>query len=291
MVVVGGGPTGIEYAAELRDFIESDLVKWYPEVANKVRVTLVEALPKILPMFSQTLIAYTEQTFKDRSINLLTQHMVSALARYAIPAQLTKPPPPFFFFFCFVVARPLAHSQVKDVDAETITVQDPQKELVKIPYGLLVWAAGNTARPLTRSLMSQLASSQTNRRGLEVDDHMRLKGAEDSIFAIGDATATAFAPTAQAASQQGTYLARVFGQMARADALASKLEEAKAQGGEAESETKSIERQLAKAEKLRPFHYSHQGSLAYIGSDKAIADLPFMNGSFASGGVATFLCE
>lgn len=30
MVVVGGGPTGIEYAAELHDFLTDDLSKWYP---------------------------------------------------------------------------------------------------------------------------------------------------------------------------------------------------------------------------------------------------------------------
>lgn len=30
MVVVGGGPTGIEYAAELHDFLVEDLSKWYP---------------------------------------------------------------------------------------------------------------------------------------------------------------------------------------------------------------------------------------------------------------------
>lgn len=30
MVVVGGGPTGIEYAAELHDFLKDDLASWYP---------------------------------------------------------------------------------------------------------------------------------------------------------------------------------------------------------------------------------------------------------------------
>jgi NADH:ubiquinone reductase (non-electrogenic) len=29
-VVVGGGPTGVEYSAELRDFLVDDVVKWYP---------------------------------------------------------------------------------------------------------------------------------------------------------------------------------------------------------------------------------------------------------------------
>ena len=31
MVVVGGGPTGVEYAAELYDFLHQDLVKYYTE--------------------------------------------------------------------------------------------------------------------------------------------------------------------------------------------------------------------------------------------------------------------
>ena len=30
MVVVGGGPTGVEYAAELHDFLVDDLSSWYP---------------------------------------------------------------------------------------------------------------------------------------------------------------------------------------------------------------------------------------------------------------------
>lgn len=30
MIVVGGGPTGVEYAAELHDFLVEDLTTWYP---------------------------------------------------------------------------------------------------------------------------------------------------------------------------------------------------------------------------------------------------------------------
>jgi NADH:ubiquinone reductase (non-electrogenic) len=47
-------------------------------------------------------------------------------------------------------------------------------------------------------------------------------------------------------------------------------------------------RKLKKAADIKPFHYSHQGSLCYVGSDKAIADLPFGSGNLASGGVATY---
>jgi len=134
---------------------------------------------------------------------------------------------------------------------------------------------------------------------------MVMKGTSGSIFAIGDCTATSYAPTAQVASQQGAYLARILHQMAKRDSLihrTQQLEKLKAETptvaasatGEAvvdpkkkiDEEIDDIKRQLGKV-KLRPFHYSHQGSLAYIGSDKAIADLPFMNGNVS--GVYAFL--
>ena len=47
MVVVGGGPTGVEFAGELQDFFEQDLKTWIPEISDKFRVTLVEALPNV----------------------------------------------------------------------------------------------------------------------------------------------------------------------------------------------------------------------------------------------------
>ncbi|KAG0237793.1 NADH:ubiquinone oxidoreductase [Actinomortierella wolfii] len=226
MVVVGGGPTGVEYAAELHDFLKDDLQLWYPELADKLKITLVEALPNVLPMFSSQLINYTERTFKQNNIEVLTKTMV------------------------------------KEVGDKSIKVMNADKELVSIPYGLLVWATGNCPRPLAKKLMARLKEKQTSPRGLLVDDYMRVAGAQD-VYAIGDVTFTKYAPTAQVATQQGKYLANVFESLARIE------------------EGQNV--------KISPFEYTHQGSLAYIGSDKAIADLPFLNGNVSVGGVATFV--
>lgn len=49
-VVVGGGPTGVEFAAELHDYVTEDLVKLYPKVKDAVKITLVEATDHILNM-------------------------------------------------------------------------------------------------------------------------------------------------------------------------------------------------------------------------------------------------
>lgn len=249
-VVVGGGPTGVEYAGELYDFLKEDLAHWYPEVSDKIKITLIEALPNVLPMFSKQLIDYTMSTFKENRIDIATKTMV------------------------------------KKVTDKSVITQNEKGEVVEYPYGLLVWATGNTARPLTRDLMASLPDTQTSRRGLLVDEHLRLLGA-DGVFALGDCTATNYAPTAQAASQQGKYLARVFSQLHKKALIQSELVLAKA-GGEDASRLDKLANGLIRASEIREFHYSHQGSLAYIGSDKAIADLPFLSGNFAMGGFATY---
>ncbi|KZT06661.1 FAD/NAD-P-binding domain-containing protein [Laetiporus sulphureus 93-53] len=255
MVVVGGGPTGIEVSGEIHDFLEEDLRSWYPELANSVHITLVEALPSVLPMFSKQLIEYTESTFKEQNIDILTKTMV------------------------------------KEIKEKSVVLQKPDKTIVEIPCGLVIWAAGNKLRKVTQDLMGKLPQYQTNRRGITVDDHLRMVGTDGSIFAVGDCAATSYAATAQVASQQGSYLARILVQIAKKDALEAQLHalESAPVTEEREAEKHNIEKQLKKVENLRPFKYSHQGSLAYIGSDKAIADFPFFNGNLATGGVATYL--
>lgn len=237
--------------------------KWYPEIADRLRISLIEALPNVLPAFSKQLINYTESQFKENKIDVLTRTMV------------------------------------KDVKERSVIVQDANKEIREIPYGLLVWATGNTSRDITRKLMAKLPQAQTQRRGIVVDDYMAMIGA-DGIYALGDCTATSYAPTAQVASQQGMYLAQMFGKLGQKAKLERQLAEQRTQGAAAE-EIESSAKKLTRVGKLTPFHYSHQvcictmprrfmlttqGSLAYIGSEKAIADLPLLNGNVASGGAA-----
>ncbi|KAJ3288352.1 NADH:ubiquinone oxidoreductase [Rhizoclosmatium sp. JEL0117] len=227
MVVVGGGPTGVEYAAELHDFLNDDIQTWYPDIAGKFKITLVEATPHVLGMFPKDLIQYTERTFAENKVEILNNTMV------------------------------------KEVHQKDILVLNKDKELETIPFGLLVWATGNTARPLVSDLISKLPKDlQNQRRGLVVDDWLAVKGSKGSIYALGDCSATKWAPTAQVASRQGAYLAEQFAQLYALKREKSKFVE---EGNKPEEFL----------QKLQPFVYNHQGSLAYVGGDKAIADLPF----------------
>lgn len=265
MVVVGGGPTGVEFAGELQDFFEQDLRKWVPDIIDNFHVTLVEALPKVLPMFSQQLIDYTESTFKEESISIRTNTMVKKVNEKTIDAEFKR--------------------------------SDGTIEKESIPYGLLVWATGNAVRPLVKDLMSQIPAQKDSKRGLAVNEYLVVNGTEN-IWAVGDCAIANYAPTAQVASQEGAFLARMFNAIAKSDAINTELAQlSEKQAAERDQEKrnvvldqiKTLQKNLRRVKHVTPFEYSHQGSLAYIGSEKAVADITTWSGNLASGGTMTYL--
>ncbi|CAK39927.1 hypothetical protein CBS63078_3654 [Aspergillus niger] len=264
MVVVGGGPTGVEFAGELQDFFEDDLKKWVPEIQENFKVTLVEALPNVLPMFSKQLIDYTESTFKEEKISIRAKTMVKNVTDKYIEAMVTNP--------------------------------DGSKSIERIPYGLLVWATGNAVRPVVRDLMNQLPAQKDSRRGLAVNEYLVVNGAEN-VWAVGDCAITNYAPTAQVASQEGAFLARLFNTMAKTEAIEKELKQlseaqAQAKGEERDQVFDAIrerQKQLRRTKQIGPFQYSHQGSMAYIGKERAVADISWLSGNIASGGTMTYL--
>ncbi|KAJ5226208.1 External alternative NADH-ubiquinone oxidoreductase [Penicillium chermesinum] len=265
MVVVGGGPTGVEFAGELQDFFNEDLKKWIPEIKDNFHVTLVEALPNVLPMFSKQLIDYTESTFKEEEITIRTKTMVKNVTDKFIEAEVTNP--------------------------------DGSKTLETIPYGLLVWATGNAVRPVVRDLMNQIPAQKNSRRGLAVNEYLVVNGTEN-IWAVGDCAITNYAPTAQVASQEGAFLARLFNTMAKTQTIEAKLQNLSDEQSVAKSEEernqvldeiRERQKQLRRVKQIGPFQYSHQGSLAYIGKERAVADISWLSGNIASGGTLTYL--
>jgi NADH:ubiquinone reductase (non-electrogenic) len=253
-VVVGGGPTGVEFAGELQDFVDQDLVKWYPGVAEEINVTLVEALPNILNMFNKDLIKYAQDTFEEEKIALRLKTMVKKVDNKVITAAIKK--------------------------------DDGSTEIEEIPYGMLVWATGNGAREVTQNLAKKLKGQTFANRGLLIDeDYLKVIG-DDSIFALGDCTLSKkFAPTAQVAYQEGIYLAKLLKNLASIESLRYDLNKATESG----EKTKIISK-IDKLANFAPFEYTHLGALAYIGSERAIADLSWGNWTNLSlAGSFTFL--
>ena len=75
IVIVGGGPTGVEFGAELYDFLVQDVARLYQSEKNLVRVSLIEA-QKILPAFDSKLQAFAEKKLKKREQYSLLQDQV-----------------------------------------------------------------------------------------------------------------------------------------------------------------------------------------------------------------------
>lgn len=63
-VVVGGGPTGVEVAAELHDMINDDLVKLYPNLIKDVRIRVVELMDHVLSTYDRVISNFTSEQFK-----------------------------------------------------------------------------------------------------------------------------------------------------------------------------------------------------------------------------------
>lgn len=146
-VVVGAGPTGVEVAAELHDYFEDNVKKTYPHLKDhKIKVQIVEMGNKVLSTYDKAISEYTQKRFKRNDIEVLTEH------------------------------------QVKKVNECSIEVMDLNtKETKVLPFGVCVWASG--VRPADISL--KLAKSLGTRM-LETDSCLRVRGAEGSIFALGD---------------------------------------------------------------------------------------------------------
>ncbi|KAL5610745.1 hypothetical protein FOBRF1_006862 [Fusarium oxysporum] len=251
--VVGGGPTGIEFAAELHDLIHDDLARVYPDLMPFVGITVYDIAPKILPMFDKKLSSYTIDTFRRQGIHIKTQHHLQSI-------------------------RP-------DEDGKgglKIKIQEYDDE---VGAGIVVWSTGLMQNPLVARLVEQdirapvtpeeqkLCKQQTwhivkakKSGGLVVDDHLRVHVATGSaqaidsksghsapndilpeVYAIGDCAVMereALPATAQVASQQAKYLAKALNKYGSCEAVGNKS---------------------------KPFLFLNLGTIAYIGSWRAIA--------------------
>ncbi|KAF3347476.1 hypothetical protein VD0002_g2287 [Verticillium dahliae] len=231
--VVGGGPTGIEFAAELHDLIYEDLARLYPQLMPSVAITVYDIAPKVLPMFDKQLASYAIDLFKRQGIHVKTEHHLTQIR------QDDQSP----------------HGALK------LSIQEEPG--AEVGAGLVVWSTGLMPNPLVQKMVARelrLPGSgdssppetfhlQTGRSGgLLTDDHLRLRLDQGDrtlrdVFAMGDCAVMdreALPATAQVASQQAVYLAR------------------------------TLNRHGDDVSRAKPFAWRNLGTMAYLGSWRAI---------------------
>lgn len=151
-IVVGGGPAGVEFAAELSDMIQDDLKKYFPRLCKEhARVTVIEALDHILSTYDLKISEMTEQHFQRENIYMMARTFVTAVGHQSITVKKRDSPAP-----------------------------------EEIPCAMVVWLTGIKPRPLILNFIESIGSNfQNNRRALVTDPFMKVKGVED-VFAMGD---------------------------------------------------------------------------------------------------------
>lgn len=148
-VVVGGGPTGVEFAAEVNDFFEEDLKHYFPSFVHDFSVVLVQSGDHILNTFDKRISEYTEAKFKRQNIKVLTE------------------------------------TRVKAVNPTELVVLDKKTgAVVTLPYGVCMWSTGLKQKKIIRTIAASIPE-QTHKLALVTDRFMKVKGT-DNVFALGD---------------------------------------------------------------------------------------------------------
>ena len=262
IAVIGAGPTGIEFAAELRDFIEQDGPKYYPNLLKHVRIKVIEASSSVLAPFDKEL-----QKEAIRVMNRAVE-IKDTEVRSLLPER-------------FKLVELMLDQSVKEVTEKSIILNSGEE----VRYGLAVWAAGNGPLPITLQLIEALgeeqAKEQSVARGrLAIDPWMRVAGGEGDILAFGDCTCITqgqVPATAQVAAQQGEYLANIMNK--KFNLSPEEVEGITPPPTRTEETTLTFSDSIAsfatltKNEYAKSFQFLDLGILAYTGGGSALAQV------------------
>jgi NADH dehydrogenase len=79
VTVIGGGPTGVEMAGAIAELVRGPLKSDQAAVAKNIKVTLVEAGPRLLPPFAASLSARTKKDLEKLGVKILLNSAVKEL--------------------------------------------------------------------------------------------------------------------------------------------------------------------------------------------------------------------
>ncbi|PSN62334.1 hypothetical protein BS50DRAFT_578142 [Corynespora cassiicola Philippines] len=154
-VICGGGPTGVEFAAELYDMLNEDLCAMFPKILrNEISVHVIQSRSHILNTYEEALSEYAERRFAHDQVDVQTNSRVKE-----------------------VQSDKILYSQ-KDENGKIVTKE--------IPMGFCLWSTGVSQTDFSKRLAAKL-DDQNNKRALETDSHLRLVGAPlGDVYAVGD---------------------------------------------------------------------------------------------------------
>lgn len=158
-VICGGGPTGVELAAEIHDVLNEDLYYQYPKLLrNEVSIHVIQSRSHILNTYDQKIAEYAMDRFAKDSIDV----EVNSRVKEVLPGKVV-------------------FTQHSSDDPSIVS----EKEL---EYGICIWSTGVAQTEFTYNTTNTLGKEvQRNKRAIETDSHLRVIGAPlGDVYAIGD---------------------------------------------------------------------------------------------------------
>jgi NADH dehydrogenase len=224
-VIVGGGPTGVELAGALAEIRRYALRRDFRQINPRAaRVILVEAGPRLLPSYPETLSERAASELRRLGVEVRPGTMVTDVRPWSVKAGGSS------------------------ISTRTV-----------------LWAAGNLASPLLKTLCCPL-----DRQGRAIVEPDCSIPGHPEVFVLGDAAHYAHGTDAPlpgicpVAIQQGEYAARVI----RAEVTGGRAEESFAESPEGRAA-----REQGGTATREPFSYWDKGQLAVIGRGHAVAEI------------------
>ena len=153
-MVVGGGPTGVEFAGEFHDLLTEDVRTLFPDLSEHVSLSLIQSQDHILNTYDAAISEVAEKQFRSLDINLITG------------------------------------ARVLQVKPNAVLYKDKKtQQTLELPFGMCVWSTGIDAVQLTRTLQQRLSDAQdTKSKILATDSRLRLRGqgTDGRVYAVGD---------------------------------------------------------------------------------------------------------
>ncbi|BGP29130.1 hypothetical protein JCM10296v2_000868 [Rhodotorula toruloides] len=155
-VVCGGGPTGVEFASELWEMVNEDVISYMPGLLrDEIKVHLIQSRDHILNTYAEKISEYAEERFRRHEIDMIL------------------------------------NARVKEVTPTKVvyTTKDPKTGKTtehEVDSGFTLWSTGIAMNPFTQRVAA-LLPNQYHKHALEVDSHLRVIGAPlGTVYALGD---------------------------------------------------------------------------------------------------------